>query len=39
VLVVPAGELHVIEDDPDVGGEQLGQGGKAGEEVGLVDGA
>ena len=39
VLVVAAGELDVVEDDPDVGGVELGEGGQAGQEVGLVDGA
>jgi len=39
VLVVPACELHVVQDDPVVGGEQLGQRYQRGEEVGLVDGA
>ena len=37
VLVVAAGELHVVQDHPHVGGEQLGQGGQAREEVRLVD--
>lgn len=39
VLIVAAGELHVVEDDPDVGDEQLGQGGQPREEVWLVNGA
>ena len=37
VLVVAAGELHVVQDDPVVRREQLGQGGQPGEEVRLVD--
>lgn len=37
VLVVAAGELDVIEDHPDVGRVQLGQGGQAREKVRLVD--
>lgn len=39
VLVVAAVELDVVEDDPDVGGVELGKGGQAGQEVGLVVGA
>jgi hypothetical protein len=37
VLVVAAGELHVVQDDPVVRREQLGQCGQPGEEVRLVD--
>jgi hypothetical protein len=37
VLVVAAGELNVVQDDPVVRREQFGQGGQPGEEVGLVD--
>jgi hypothetical protein len=39
LLVVAAGELDVIEDYPDADGVELGEGGQAGQEVGLVDGA
>jgi hypothetical protein len=39
VLVIAASELDVVENDPDVGGVDLGDGGQAGQEVGLVDGA
>lgn len=38
MLVVAAGELDVVEDDPVIGCEQLRQRGRPGEEVGLVDG-
>ncbi|MEU8953873.1 hypothetical protein AB0C93_06170 [Streptomyces sp. NPDC048518] len=37
VLVVAAGELHIVEDDPVVRREQLGQRGQPGQEVRLVD--
>lgn len=39
VLVVPPCELNVVENDPPVGGKQLGQRGQAREEVRLVNGA
>lgn len=35
LVVVATGELDVVEDDPDVGGVELGEGGQAGQEVGL----
>jgi hypothetical protein len=37
VLVIPARELNIIEDDPSVGGEQLGQRGQPRKQVRLVD--
>nr|WP_247748792.1 hypothetical protein [Streptomyces sp. 4R-3d] len=37
VLVVAAGELHVVQDDPVIRREQFGQGGQPREEVGLLD--
>jgi hypothetical protein len=37
VLVVAPSELHVVQDDPAVGGEQLGQRGQPGKQVRLVD--
>jgi hypothetical protein len=37
VPVVAAGELYVVEDDPPVGGEELRQRGRPGEQVRLVD--
>ena len=37
VLVVAAGELDVVEDDPVVRREDLGQSTEPGQEVGLVD--
>jgi len=37
VLVVPASELNIVEDDPPVGGEQLGQRGQPRKQVRLMD--
>jgi hypothetical protein len=34
VLVVPAGELDVVEDDPGIGRIELGDGGQAGKKFG-----
>ena len=39
VLVVAAGELNVVQDDPVVRREDFGEGAQPGEEVGLVNGA
>ncbi|WSV94468.1 hypothetical protein OG449_15135 [Streptomyces globisporus] len=38
MLVIAAGELHVVQDDPVVRREQLGQRGQPGQEIRLVNG-